>query len=99
MSQKRSTSKRKAKTLQQRFGFMDEDKKRPQHDETMLWLDANMESIIRSLEGDDWDQENIWRQIEYHRSQCGEMPPPPPKPAPVIKEKTWEWGMGNTQQE
>lgn len=45
----------KAKSLQQRFGFMDNDLKAPAHDEIMLWLDKNAVSIIRSL--------GLWRPI------------------------------------
>ncbi|WP_417914982.1 hypothetical protein [Candidatus Electronema sp. JM] len=38
----------KAKTLQQRFGFMDTDMKKPKHDEIMLWLDSIVEERIAS---------------------------------------------------
>ncbi len=41
----------KAQTLLQKMGFRDGDLSTPLHDEIMLWLDANMEGIIRSF---DW---------------------------------------------
>ena len=39
-------AKPKAKTIQQRFGFLDADLKTPKHDELMLWLDQEMKSIV-----------------------------------------------------
>jgi len=41
--------KKEPNTLQQKMGFFDEDLKKPQHDEIMLWLDKNAEEIINSL--------------------------------------------------
>lgn len=42
-------NKPKAQTLQQKMGFFDEDLKKPKHDEIMLWLDSNIETIINNL--------------------------------------------------
>lgn len=42
-------SNAKAQTLAQRFGFQDGDLKTPKHDEIMLWLDENMNDILREL--------------------------------------------------
>lgn len=42
-------AKPKAKTLQQRFGFLDDDLKTPKHDEIMFWLDENSTEIIEAL--------------------------------------------------
>ena len=42
-------SKPRAQTIQQRFGFADGDLKTPKHDEIMVWLDANLDSIIKSV--------------------------------------------------
>lgn len=39
----------KAQTIQQRFGFLDNDLKTPKHDEIMLWLDKNAVSIVEEL--------------------------------------------------
>lgn len=42
-------NKPKAQTLQQKMGFFDEDLKKPKHDEIMLWLDSNIETIVNNL--------------------------------------------------
>lgn len=49
-------------TLQERFGFKDPDLTTPKHDEIMLWLDSNMQSIVDHVfEADalahDWAEE------------------------------------------
>lgn len=36
----------KGQTLQQRFGFQDSDLTTPQHDEMMLWLDENIDTVL-----------------------------------------------------
>ena len=38
----------KATTLQKKFGFMDTDLVKPDHDAIMMWLDANMEAVLNS---------------------------------------------------
>ncbi len=50
-------AKPKAKTLQERFGFVDDDLKRPMHDEIMQWIDRNAEDIINDLFYKDWAEE------------------------------------------
>ena len=52
-------AKPKAKTLQQRFGFIDADLKAPEHDEIMLWLDQNVELIVKDLVFNEWEQKHI----------------------------------------
>lgn len=42
-------TKPKAQTLQQRFGFQDNELSTPRHDELMLWLDAWVDSNLPSL--------------------------------------------------
>lgn len=42
-------AKPKATTLQQRFGFLDDDLKTPKHDEIIMWVDANMEAILTEI--------------------------------------------------
>jgi len=42
-------AKPKAKTLQQRLGFFDDDLKKPEHDDIIKWTDNNMESILFKL--------------------------------------------------
>lgn len=50
-------AKPKARTLQQRFGFLDDDLKTPKHDEIMFWLDENSTEIIEALfECSDWSE-------------------------------------------
>lgn len=39
----------KAKTLQQRLGFFDEDLKSPVHDDILEWLQANMRDVVTQL--------------------------------------------------
>jgi len=40
---------KKPNTLQQKLGFLDEDLKKPKHDDLMLWLDKNIEIILNEL--------------------------------------------------
>jgi len=39
----------KAKTLQEKLGFIDDDIKNPKHDDLVCWIDENAESIIHSF--------------------------------------------------
>jgi hypothetical protein len=39
----------KAKTLQERFGFFDEELKTPAHDALMLWIDENIAEILAEV--------------------------------------------------
>jgi hypothetical protein len=41
----------KAKTLQERFGFLDPDIRKPEHDDIIRWLDANIEDILMLVFG------------------------------------------------
>ena len=56
--------KPKAQTLQQRLGFFDEDLKSPKHDELMLWLDNNIETIVNEKFNKEYTAENIKVIIE-----------------------------------
>jgi len=49
----------KAQTLQQRFGFADKDLTTPKHDEIMVWLDANLESIACAFLPREWDSTHL----------------------------------------
>lgn len=40
---------KKPNTLQQKLGFLDEDLKKPKHDDMLLWLDKNAESIFNDI--------------------------------------------------
>jgi hypothetical protein len=44
----------KAKTLQERFGFSDPDLKTPKHDAIMMWLDRNIEHVLKRLDVPQW---------------------------------------------
>lgn len=50
-------AKPKAKTLQQRLGFFDDDLKKPEHDDIIKWTDKNLETILFKL----YDIEN-WNE-------------------------------------
>jgi hypothetical protein len=58
-----SITKNLAKTLQEKFGFKDDDLKTPAHDAIMLWLDANLEKIVSIYLKRYWNTEEI-RKIE-----------------------------------
>lgn len=62
----------KAQTLQQRFGFMDNDLKSPAHDEMMLWLDKNAIRIIEELGlyEPSWDANSGWSKIKDEAKQA-----------------------------
>lgn len=48
--------KPRAKTIQERFGLSDPDLSTPKHDEIILWLNANIESIVAELLPEDWTE-------------------------------------------
>jgi len=50
-------AKPKTNTLQQRFGFLDDDLKTSKHDEIILWVDANIEDILKEI----INYELIWK--------------------------------------
>jgi hypothetical protein len=51
--------KPKAKTLQERFGFHDEELSTPKHDEMMVWLDENIATIVADLFPKEWTESEI----------------------------------------
>lgn len=54
----------KAKSLQQKLGFFDEDLKNPTHDEILKWLDLNIEKVLIDVyKLADWD-ENFVSKLE-----------------------------------
>lgn len=59
-------AKPKAQTLQQRFGFKDEDLKTPMHDEIMMWLDKNAEKIINNLFFEPWAKEELEKKEKQY---------------------------------
>ncbi len=54
-------AKPKAQTLQQRFGFMDEDLKKPKHDVIMFWLDDCVDEKLADWLAipKDWTEEEV----------------------------------------
>ncbi|MHA2265228.1 MAG: hypothetical protein ACXAEN_22770 [Candidatus Thorarchaeota archaeon] len=42
-------AKPRATTIQQRFGFKDDDLKKPNHDMIMIWLDENINAVVNDL--------------------------------------------------
>lgn len=64
-------SQQKAKTLQQRFGFIDDDLKTPLHDDIVMWADENIESILNFLfPGND---SNILERANYLIGEANEL--------------------------
>lgn len=57
-----SIAKNRAKTLQEKFGFKDDDLKTPAHDAMMLWLDANIEQIVSEIFKRSWTAEEILKK-------------------------------------
>ncbi len=58
----------KARTLQERMGFRDDELKTPKHDEMMLWLDANIQVVLEGLHGviKNWNGDVVTRwQKQY----------------------------------
>ncbi len=54
--------KPKAQTMAQKFGFMDPDLTTPSHDAIMLWLDGEMENIVKRYHSQSWE----WRSsVKY----------------------------------
>ena len=60
-------AKPRASTIQQRFGFQDGDLKTPKHDEMMLWLDANAETISERIVG----YESSWLLDDIQELEIG----------------------------
>lgn len=56
----------KAQTLQQRFGFMDDDLKKPKHDEIMLWLNSYIDENLAEWLGipKNWSDDEITKLRE-----------------------------------
>lgn len=54
-------AKPRAKTLQERMGFMEDDLTTPGHDAIMLWLDAHMAACLQ-----DWLRIDAWTPTERH---------------------------------
>ena len=60
-------AKPKAQTIQQRFGFMDDDLKKPKHDELMKWLNDSVDEKLFEWLGipDEWTEDEISEPKTY----------------------------------
>ena len=56
-------AKQRATTLQEKFGFVDEELKTPQHDAMMMWIDQHAEELIREYFSvpSTWSDESVAR--------------------------------------
>lgn len=85
----------KAQTLQQRFGFMDNDLKKPKHDDIILWLDKYIESHL-DFELDpsrEWQKSEISISSDIKEIEALDIlfwPTLPEKPPVKIRKKVWE---------
>lgn len=92
-------AKPRATTIQQKFGFRDEDLKKPDHDTMMLWLHANAEHVTNAVFWKDWTEDDLnfpdpwgyeYSKITYHV---------PPRIASIekrplsVKRKVWEYAI------
>lgn len=57
--------KPRAKTIQERLGFQDDELATPKHDEIMLWVDENTESVLSELFPKHWTE----REIRSHQEE------------------------------
>ena len=64
-----SIAKNRAKTLQEKFGFKDDDLKTPAHDAIMLWLDVNIEKIVSKYFNISWTDDEIKKVEESAREE------------------------------
>lgn len=85
----------KATTIQQRFGFQDQDLKTPGHDQIMLWLDSTVEQeLITRIGEQTWTEKEIsdffsWLDKDkYHYDATWALPEKPPS---RIRGKIWEF--------
>ena len=60
--------KPKAKTKLEQLGFLDEQLSTPKHDEIMLWLDGNIESIVAGLFPTEWANDDVQKQVRKARA-------------------------------
>lgn len=64
----------KAKTLQQKLGFFDDDLKKPLHDDILKWVDSNAEKVIYSIFPTltRWNDDKI-EQLKNYCNECIEL--------------------------
>jgi hypothetical protein len=81
--------KQRATTLQEKFGFVDEDLRTPQHDAMLVWIDQHAEELIQEFFSipTSWSEETIDQVRKEAKRDLGE---PPPRKL-VIESKIWEY--------
>lgn len=75
-------SKVRAQTIQQRFGFKDDDLKSPKHDQLMLDLTAAADDLVSEIVKPEWSDKDIKNAKEHGV----ELPP-----FPAISDISCEW--------
>src|ERR1017187_4468677 len=92
--------KQRAKTLQEKFGFVDEELKTPEHDAMMVWIDQQAEELIQEYFSisSGWSDDTIPRvraeadqiaRSRFHQLPWHGLGEPPPKKFKIL-EKIWE---------
>lgn len=106
-----TASNRKPQTLQEKFGFHDDDLKTPQHDAIMMWLDTSIRQDAAEVFGfgKSWSEtagKRIVASFEEYREYCKtknytqhtlEIPTLPERTPPEILGCTWEHPIQNHQ--
>ncbi len=66
----------RAKTLQERFGFIDADLKKPEHDEMIRWLETNIEDVLMlvfNVQARPKDVATIWEPVVRQKANDGQI--------------------------
>ncbi len=98
---------RRPQTLQEKFGFVDDDLKTPQHDAIMMWLDTSIREDAAAVLGfgKSWSeasQKKMAAAFEEYREYCKkhgytqrtiELPTLPDRTPPEILSCTWEYAV------
>ena len=93
--------KQPANTLQEKFGFVDEELRTPQHDAMMVWIDRQAEELIQEYFSvlPTWSNATISRvraeadqivRSHFQGRQWTGLGEPPPRKKPEIIKKIWE---------
>jgi len=85
-------SKTRATTIQQRFGFKDDDLKTATHDQLMMWLNENVEKVTNRVIANEWTEEDVGQATRYLTDPSLLKLTDLPERAPItITEKIWEY--------
>ena len=83
--------KQSANTLQERFGFADDDLKKSEHDEILLWLDEHAEEFAKEII--EWTDEWPARLVAQKLKRYQGLGDPPPQEVRITK--IWEQPVTN----